>query len=71
MKFLLHLFFYCIRMNKKFYEVNYMIFSKAALHVAVEKENIEAVLCLLCCKDIDVNIFYIFKYFFNKIKNRI
>lgn len=33
-----------------------LFFDKSALHVAVEKENIEIVILLLSCSKIDVNL---------------
>ena len=38
-------------------------FQKAALHIAIEEENVEIIQLLLSNKDIDVNLAQILKYF--------
>lgn len=41
-----------------------MFFSKTALHIAIEKRNVELVKNLLDCPAIDINIKMIFTLFF-------
>lgn len=43
------------------------IFQKNALHIAIEKENIEIIGLLLKKNDIDINSTYILILIFNKI----
>ena len=47
--------------------LNYYLFHKTALFLAIEKENVEIVKFLLCNDKIDVNIIGIFNYIFDKI----
>lgn len=47
----------------------WLAFHKTPLFIAVEKENVDIVLLLLECQNIDTNIVCVLDDYFNKISN--
>ena len=54
---------FLMKFKMHFNEIIY-IFNKAALHIAVEKGDIDMVKILLSCKSIDPNVLNVLKYNF-------